>query len=445
MNDEALCDFMTRHRLPGGNYELPVDDWEKLSEADRLHLAERLKVQRHIPNHQTWTYSMPCAVLDGNGDSGPDTRFADVSERNTLDFDPEIEKTGHGRESYQSLIKADGRPLYAIDLLQEVLDNPEAFIDMLRPWLNSSTGDRPESSKKRISFESYIKEAGLKRVAEIEKDPSCLQSGWKLQQSIRRRQRRLCRERGCNGFEEYTSAVRRRLASHGFSQNFDLSVDPGKQDKLTTWIEYLNCECWWLDQYQSTIERLQPAYDEAWQELLSLNILRPHETEKFPRTLESPLERGSEEEEAYQNVAHARARARDVFVLTQEDPDRTKIPKQKRIAMLQTSTKSILDAEKRAHDIRTRNDHITIFIRATSECVDARKNAARHTELVWWVRDLVEVVRSETIGQTKRAANGSRCGRGIQKQVLDPIGARSKAGTKSIGGAMSCLLRAACS
>ncbi|KAF6787860.1 hypothetical protein CMUS01_16434 [Colletotrichum musicola] len=145
MNDEALCDFMTRHRLPGGNYELPVDDWEKLSEADRLHLAERLKVQRHIPNHQTWTYSMPCAVLDGNGDSGPDTRFADVSERNTLDFDPEIEKTGHGRESYQSLIKADGRPLYAIDLLQEVLDNPEAFIDMLRPWLNSSTGDRPES------------------------------------------------------------------------------------------------------------------------------------------------------------------------------------------------------------------------------------------------------------------------------------------------------------
>lgn len=43
MNDAALCDFMTRHRLPGGNYELPVDDWEKLSEADRLHLAERLK------------------------------------------------------------------------------------------------------------------------------------------------------------------------------------------------------------------------------------------------------------------------------------------------------------------------------------------------------------------------------------------------------------------
>lgn len=130
-------------------------------------------------------------------------------------------------------------------------------------------------------------------MAEIEKDPSCLQSGWKVQQSLRRRQRHLCRERGCNGFEEYTFAIKRRLASHGFSQSFDLSVDPDKQDKLTTWIEYLNYECWWLDQYRSTVERLQPAYDEAWQDLLSLNILRPHETDKFLRTLISGVADGT--------------------------------------------------------------------------------------------------------------------------------------------------------
>lgn len=83
--------------------------------------------------------------------------------------------------------------------------------------------------------------------------------------------------------------------------------------------------------------------------------------------------------------------------------------------MLQTSTKSILDAEKRAHDVRTRNDHITRFIRATSECVDARKNAARHTELVRWVRDQVQIVRAETARQTERAANGSHCGRSAKR------------------------------
>lgn len=43
MDDEQLRDFMARHYIPGGNYELPVDDWETLPVADRLRLGERLK------------------------------------------------------------------------------------------------------------------------------------------------------------------------------------------------------------------------------------------------------------------------------------------------------------------------------------------------------------------------------------------------------------------
>lgn len=52
---------------------------------------------------------------------------------------------------------------------------------------------------------------------------------------------------------------------------------------MTTWIEYLNYEHWWLDKYTSDIERLEPDHDKAWQELVDLKILRPHETKEFLR------------------------------------------------------------------------------------------------------------------------------------------------------------------
>ncbi|KAL4418315.1 hypothetical protein CABS03_01666 [Colletotrichum abscissum] len=338
-----------------------------------------------------------------------DVRFADDSQRLSPVLNPEAEKIRYERESYQSLVRAGGRPLYAIDLLEVVLNDPSAFVDVLRPWLNTSTGNRPETvfqrqlsrwqdfskwqndnrgrqdddggfltyieKEKHFAKTEYTKEAGLRRIAEIEKNPACLQGEWELHQSLRRRQRYLCREHGCKGFEDYVGAAKRRLSSHGFSQRFDLDVNSGRQDKLTT----------------------------------------PHETEEFLRTLESPIERGSEEEETQKNVEKAKARARDVFTLTRKHPDRIKIPKKRRVAMLQNSTESILDAEKRVRDVRARNDHITRFIRATSEYVDARKNDARQTELVRWVEDQVPLVTSEMMAQAERPANGSHSGRSAER------------------------------
>jgi hypothetical protein len=62
----------------------------------------------------------------------------------------------------------------------------------------------------------------------------------------------------------YAKAVKRRLASHSFTQPFELDEDPKKQHGPTTWIEYLNYEYWWLDKYTSDIERLEPERDKLW-------------------------------------------------------------------------------------------------------------------------------------------------------------------------------------
>ncbi|KAK1471432.1 hypothetical protein CCUS01_05913 [Colletotrichum cuscutae] len=223
MDDEQLRDFMARHYIPGGNYELPVDDWETLPIADRLRLGERLKTQEKAlaRSPTTFSRSLDLDLLDARlhqafagGVPPRDVRFADDSECLSPVLGPEAEKIRYERESYQSLVRAGGRPLYAIDLLEVVLNDPSSFVDTLRPWLNTSAGNRPETvfqrqlsrwqdfgkwqndnrgrqdddggflayieKDKHFAKTEYTKEAGLRRIAEIQENPAYLQGEWEL-------------------------------------------------------------------------------------------------------------------------------------------------------------------------------------------------------------------------------------------------------------------------
>jgi hypothetical protein len=56
--------------------------------------------------------------------------------------------------------------------------------------------------------------------------------------------------------------VKRSLARHGFTRPIELDEDPERQDKLTTWIEFLDFEHWFYDKDMRIVKRLQPEYDE---------------------------------------------------------------------------------------------------------------------------------------------------------------------------------------
>ena len=43
LSDAQLAQLMEEHRRPNGNFELPVDGWDKLTKEERNHLAERLR------------------------------------------------------------------------------------------------------------------------------------------------------------------------------------------------------------------------------------------------------------------------------------------------------------------------------------------------------------------------------------------------------------------
>jgi hypothetical protein len=74
---------------------------------------------------------------------------------------------------------------------------------------------------------------------------------------------------------EYAEALRERLLRHGFPRRFQLDEDAARQDKLTTWIEYLGYQYWWFDRSRKLMEIDQRKHDEGWTKLLDSNVLAP--------------------------------------------------------------------------------------------------------------------------------------------------------------------------
>ncbi|KAK2589619.1 hypothetical protein QQS21_012706 [Conoideocrella luteorostrata] len=56
------------------------------------------------------------------------------------------------------------------------------------------------------------------------------------------------------GLPAYEEAVRKRLASRDFDPEFALEEDPCQQGVWTTWIEYLNFECWQADRFDALLK-----------------------------------------------------------------------------------------------------------------------------------------------------------------------------------------------
>lgn len=272
-----------------------------------------------------------------------------------------------------------------------------------RKWQNDNRGREDNDGgfpayvqqRKRWIKEDYPDRVSAELLAEIEADPSRLKSDWDQAQFLRRRQRRLCRELGCKGFRDYAEAVKRRLARHGFTQLFELDEDPKQQDKLTTWIEYLNYEYWWLDKYTGDIERLEPEHDRLWQELVDEKILRPHETKDFVRTMASGYEREADKEQAMKAVQRAESEAKRIYILTQEDPERLRIPRAKRISMLKHGTERLLAARRRLEQAKSHSFLIIQFVRATFGYAGAKNDAVRHRILLQWVLDQVPLIEAE--------------------------------------------------
>ncbi|KAI0595525.1 hypothetical protein F4775DRAFT_595133 [Biscogniauxia sp. FL1348] len=98
-------------------------------------------------------------------------------------------------------------------------------------------------------------------------------------------QRYLIKDHRDGDFPGYIQAIKRCLEDHGFKKPVQLLKDPGQQDNLTTWIEYLGYEYFWYDRILGELEPLQPHYDEQWKKLVDYKVVSPYETRETSELL----------------------------------------------------------------------------------------------------------------------------------------------------------------
>lgn len=81
-------------------------------------------------------------------------------------------------------------------------------------------------------------------------------------------------------FLGYAEAAKQRLERHGFARPFQFQEDAKLQDAWTTWVEYIEYQCWRLDTDLASIGRLQADYDAACKRLQKTGVLKDGETEE---------------------------------------------------------------------------------------------------------------------------------------------------------------------
>ncbi|ORY64283.1 uncharacterized protein BCR38DRAFT_515302 [Pseudomassariella vexata] len=157
--------------------------------------------------------------------------------------------------------------------------------------------------------------------------------------------------RGLDGgeFAEYVEEAKLRLTRNGFTRSFELDEEPQRQDKLTTWIEYLDFEYAWYEWHARSVKLEQQVYDDAWEKLVDEGVLRPHETDVSKIDLAS--QRLNERLEAQKAVESAKLAATSVYAWAQS-------ARQDRSSEQEDAGGRIHAAKERLDLIRRRNELI---------------------------------------------------------------------------------------
>ncbi|KAH7010915.1 uncharacterized protein B0I36DRAFT_356502 [Microdochium trichocladiopsis] len=151
MDDQELSQFMRQHHSGDRNYTLSVDGQRKLSDDERSRLAQRLVNLAQGLNANS--HPLDLNELDvrlgrlrpnylSNARNEPHTGSQSASDDESP-TNSNMYKTVDEINAYNELIRDGGRPVYAIDIIQDVFTDPDSYRDMLRPWQEHLTQTSP--------------------------------------------------------------------------------------------------------------------------------------------------------------------------------------------------------------------------------------------------------------------------------------------------------------
>ena len=278
---------------------------------------------------------------------------------------------------YNTIIREGGRPSHPVNLGCDILEDPGEYREILSYWqLHNGDGE----NRKWKVFRSQMSE-------------------WQIYLEYRRKHRQEGR------FPTYATKLESTFARHEFTRPYKLDKDLERQDKLTTWIEFLGYEYSIYDTYVANLRLRQAMYDEAWKELVDSQVLRPHETEEFVCSTASKYQHAGEEKRASSAVESAKSAVRAAEKAITE-LGLSKLPERDPRNRLAAAQSELDSAIKSLELIKRRNDLVYEFFTKTGQMKlvnnkimlsyqGIKKKAERRTILLRWILQQIPLLELE--------------------------------------------------
>ncbi|KAI0423527.1 hypothetical protein F5Y09DRAFT_336517 [Xylaria sp. FL1042] len=418
-SDAELDRYLEEHTLENGTKIVDVEDPENLPESFINRLRDRAqrpteRAKSQFIDLDQVTVRLLQLPADPSISPRPPSPSSEHESLVTLPPSPTSEEEVERRD-YHSLISDGGRPCYPISLLEDVANDPEAYSERLRPWLEYEDADPPQWKVFRRQLGSWQM---FREWQQFNRDDfrgwyDCVFSELKLAYNSFDRS-----YRSDTGFRGYSEAMKNLLAQYGFTRPFEFLKDSKQQDQLTTWIEYLGFEYARYDKYNKTVQRLQPTFDKAWKTLLHSKVLRPSETQEYICDPESAIERQTERRQAWRAMEAAKSAAEKALVPVQKNNNSLRglhlTPSERKQMLAATSR---LDKAKALHkSIMKRNQTITNFNVTTRDYKIAKRKAERHPILLRWILDQVPLIAAE-MDKSSAVNAGPKVVRGMKRRL----------------------------
>ncbi len=349
------------------------------------------------------------------------------SRESSLEAQPLIPTEVREREAYIELVNQGGRPLYSIHLIEDVAKDPLAYSEMLRTWLDLSSGsdlaegfdwatfhhqlnDRQQfrhwqaharGQKPPLPVEPY------KKLYPVPLSPSCKRE--EQEENREEEAREMWQDGTSLEFDVFTQAFRRTsttyteamgklFAEYAFARPFQLHDDVAQQDELTTWAEYLGYQLAAHYRYKCLRARMQPRYDSAMHTLWDANVLRPFETESYICDIASSERRQSEQDRAEADVSFAKRATAATMIWHQKEIADTSGFRSTRISRVQLkdAAESHLVRAKESLELIKRRNHLVKKFRVETAGYRTTRNEARRPAFrILWALEQFRLIETQ--------------------------------------------------
>lgn len=324
-----------------------------------------------------------------NRNASPRPRSPSDSRVNSVSIQPSIPCEVHERNSYNGFVEDGDRLLYFIDLMNEMAQDPFSHWNMLRPWLNyrSDFESDPNKNLEWLIFErqqhswlnfrrwqAHNRRTGRSQYVELKYPWNSIDRAFNCFVIDFRRTT-----------SNYTKAMKKLLAEYDFIRSFQPHDDSTRQDKLTTWIEYLGFEYAEHYRYNRLLKKLQSEYDQTWRTLKNAKVLRPFETEAYVCNIKSTYHHQSEREKAEMKAKSAAAIFASCHQVSRAEHVTKKAEAQAKLNATETSLKMI----------KRRNDLVTEFCVAARNYLTTKNEAECQNMRTRWILKQISLIEAE--------------------------------------------------